>query len=651
MITFKEYVLFSLLTEELTDAQKKKVDAWASKMTAKSYGHSHKVFGSNTNARLTIPLTNSEAANVETTLHPDVQKFLNSRGYNVSGDAATRKVKIVHPTLGPQEKEVHEKIGKALEKSNAPIDIKKKYMNSDSKQGSKLKDDDLEVVISRHPYDVAGMSTDRGWTSCMDMEDGCNVNFLKNEIKNGTHVAYLVRKDDTDLKTPIARIAIKQYESKDGHVSMLADKTYGLSHAGFVRTVNDWIHQNFPIDESKEYELRKGSYADNVPRTIVNNFKEKLNSTNLMDRVIAIRHPNATAEHINKALDDKDAYVRRAAIEHPNATVENISKALDDKDAYVKWHAIKHPNATAEHINKALDDKDGYVRQTAIKHPNATAEHINKALNDKDEDVRRAAIRHPNATAEHINKALDDKDGYVRRVAIQHPNATAEHINKALDDKDADVRRVAIQHPNATAEHISKALDDKDADVRRVAIQHPNATAEHISKALNDKDLDVKWHAIKHPNATAEHISKALNDKDEYVRQAAIQHPNATAEHINKALDDKDGYVRQTAIQHPNATVEHINKALDDKDADVRRAAIQHPNATAEHINKALDDKDRYVRRVAMSIKNKFEKHHQQLSAHKQALQMGLEYYGFGRYGHNNTVTHKVHDGILRKVS
>jgi len=67
------------------------------------------------------------------------------------------------------------------------------------------------------------------------------------------------------------------------------------------------------------------------------------------------------------------------AIRNPNATAEHISKALNDEEWSVRQEAILNPNATAEHINKALDDPNGKVRATAIQHPNATPEIIHKA--------------------------------------------------------------------------------------------------------------------------------------------------------------------------------------------------------------------------------------------------------------------------------
>jgi HEAT repeat protein len=50
-----------------------------------------------------------------------------------------------------------------------------------------------------------------------------------------------------------------------------------------------------------------------------------------------------------------------------------------------------HPNATPEHIDKALKDSVARVREAAIYHPKATPEHIDRALKDEKSSVRYAA--------------------------------------------------------------------------------------------------------------------------------------------------------------------------------------------------------------------------------------------------------------------
>ena len=142
-------------------------------------------------------------------------------------------------------------------------------------------------------------------------------------------------------------------------------------------------------------------------------------------------------------------------------------------------YAIQHPNATSEHITKALNEIKIMI------HPNATPEHITKFLGDKDSNVRKVAIQHPNATSAHITKALGDEDSNVRKAAIQHPNATPEHITKALNDKDNDVRKAAIQHPNATEAQKEK-VDGGDLAALRAG-EHLNEKAR--AKMGPDTDL------------------------------------------------------------------------------------------------------------------------------------------------------------------
>ena len=79
----------------------------------------------------------------------------------------------------------------------------------------------LIVVISRNPYDIAGMSTDRRWTSCMRLPDdgpsihpgGAYHQHLIHDIRLGTLVAYLIEPADKNIDKPYARIAIKPHHN------------------------------------------------------------------------------------------------------------------------------------------------------------------------------------------------------------------------------------------------------------------------------------------------------------------------------------------------------------------------------------------------------------------------------------------------------
>jgi len=84
---------------------------------------------------------------------------------------------------------------------------------------------EYKVIISRHPYDIAGMSTDRNWVSCMrlgfrpvvqkrETNEGLYAYKVPDTIANGSIVAYLTAPSDlmkngkASLRHPLARVLI-----------------------------------------------------------------------------------------------------------------------------------------------------------------------------------------------------------------------------------------------------------------------------------------------------------------------------------------------------------------------------------------------------------------------------------------------------------
>ena len=86
------------------------------------------------------------------------------------------------------------------------------------------------IVFSKHSYDIAGMSTDRGWTSCMNIYKGSNKRYIQYDIKEGTIVAYLIKEPDFNINNPTARLTIKPYvniETPDDVYFQPETKIYG----------------------------------------------------------------------------------------------------------------------------------------------------------------------------------------------------------------------------------------------------------------------------------------------------------------------------------------------------------------------------------------------------------------------------------------
>jgi hypothetical protein len=120
---------------------------------------------------------------------------------------------------------------------------KKDLLKVYSESRTSLKNiDNLSVVICRHPYDIIGMSTGRGWSTCIDLNDkkynGNHLHGLRNKMISGCLVAYLIRDDDRNINNPVSRIAINSYNG----ISLYNDnKCYGTSVKEFIKFVNKWV--------------------------------------------------------------------------------------------------------------------------------------------------------------------------------------------------------------------------------------------------------------------------------------------------------------------------------------------------------------------------------------------------------------------------
>lgn len=142
------------------------------------------------------------------------------------------------------------KIGKLL--ADEP-ELLKKFQEDPQRRGAK--NQQYLVVISRHPYDIAGMSTDRGWTSCMNLKDGINRKYVYADVKEGTLVAYLIDADDKNINKPVCRVLIKPFfevnkTDKPQHVLLgIEDSVYGTNVEGFTKVVQRWVDDFNDKDE------------------------------------------------------------------------------------------------------------------------------------------------------------------------------------------------------------------------------------------------------------------------------------------------------------------------------------------------------------------------------------------------------------------
>ena len=161
------------------------------------------------------------------------------------------------------------------------------------------------IIISRHPYDIAGMSTDRTWESCQAIAQEKSIVYgknirpgqyhdrptkgLKSAVKEGALVAYWVeaeprfRKINTGtaeapnmvplkdaLQYPIARLTIAPFKAWDNSVYLRAETTtypHGFKSKEFSTAVQAFLDKKYNKKQTdiktKQYNRNTKVYADN----------------------------------------------------------------------------------------------------------------------------------------------------------------------------------------------------------------------------------------------------------------------------------------------------------------------------------------------------------------------------------------------------
>ena len=147
--------------------------------------------------------------------------------------------------------------------------------------------DDLMVVISRHPYDIAGQDTGRKWTNCMTLETGENATYLFSDIKEGSLISYLINKTDRNINNPLANSAIKPFinvEDPSDIILLKDNKTYPQPEPDFEKTVSDWLKE-VNGDKRGIYCINKELYDDARKSKTVINVKETITNSEEIKKV------------------------------------------------------------------------------------------------------------------------------------------------------------------------------------------------------------------------------------------------------------------------------------------------------------------------------------------------------------------------------
>jgi len=157
-------------------------------------------------------------------------------------------------------KTVMKRLKKYISKEEFPklIDTYSKFMTMRSSLASNVKS---PIILSRHPYDVAGMSTSRRWDSCKNAIDGCNRRFLDNEVGN-LLISYLMNPEQRGkdaLSDPLGRVLILpvREEATNKLGLYITNRIYGAGRdTDFIPQLKTFL-SNFTnvYDDSHKYPL------------------------------------------------------------------------------------------------------------------------------------------------------------------------------------------------------------------------------------------------------------------------------------------------------------------------------------------------------------------------------------------------------------
>jgi len=146
-----------------------------------------------------------------------------------------------------------QKLGKLITgrywKGDPILDI---YNRDPVRLGKNLRNNlnNLYICISDHPYDIAGMSTGRDWTSCMNVEDGICKDYVEEDVRYGTLVAYIIDRQDLNIEHPYGRVLLKPHKlRRKGHkgfdrcpIIYIPEPTVYSSYVG-LRPIRDWLKE------------------------------------------------------------------------------------------------------------------------------------------------------------------------------------------------------------------------------------------------------------------------------------------------------------------------------------------------------------------------------------------------------------------------
>jgi hypothetical protein len=487
--------------------------------------------------------------------HPDVEEHLNKHGFAIT-DYSAGKAKDKF------NREVN--IGKVLSKTNADEQIKNAFANDPTRQQKQRSN--LKIVISHKPADVAGMTSGhQSWVnqSCMNFKSGAYRSKLEDDVREGTHVAYLTDSDDKDLDRPVARIAVKPYHADDGHTIFRPEqKVYGNANSSFQKNVNDWFEEKYESQPNVTYRKNRHVYDDTGETTHHAMTKESADQHIDNNWTIDTTVPQHIVDHISKRIIEKQ-------INNPNERVmddfandrHNIAFNRNQVNAMYKVAKEHGQSAMTWHLaSKAGDVLNKSNLQHAIENHASSASLLkHKYLPDGFIDSlpaeRLSLIHESRIKPHHVSKVVESyvngESGSWHSLRSFNDRLNSDHLHALVDKKhrvdmngkeifEPSLAGLVAGHKNAdksVIDHLFRKVKDSPDALKIFNKNNQNPTPEHVAKTNTTDGLsDIMEHAkdkLTHNLA----LHKAIGLSKEGASHQNMIH---IRENSNKFLSDSD---------------------------------------------------------------------------------------------------------------
>ncbi len=423
--------------------------------------------------RVYLPVGSSPAQLMDTTQKPNakVLEYLAENKYVLDNY-------LLGTVIMPDGKRTT-KIGKIL--SDQP-ELKKLFDNDPARRSARnLREGEMLTVISRHPYDILGISFDRGWTSCTNLKGGEEAQSLRSSIRYGLLAAYLVKATDKNINTPLARILVRPYFNKQGEVVLVPDdEEYGGAPGSFRKVVEKFCYWASADSPRGKYSAPRGMYLDQAEYDFFHLLRyEDVQSPDEVDR---IRSPDelkiAYESHLRGGSADSgysEEEWRAAVLLNPRTPVEILERGMAENRLSLDESLAKNPRTPESFIATLCQRADLGEKSFDFVRYLATRElpwELLSSLPRSHFTVTQQMAGRPELTPEMMLEIAQGENWLAQTRVASREDATPEVLNLFI--KMEDIAFAACTNPNLPPEGVAVALQSRDQSVRDRASRHRN---------------------------------------------------------------------------------------------------------------------------------------------------------------------------------